>query len=70
MSDKKKWKPLQRSFLYELCELLCVRSETFGRNIFPALVPFGPSFSDEPEQSHDQTEGALNFTLNEAYKQI
>jgi len=56
MSEKKKWtqpKRFQKTFLYELCELLCVRSEAFGRNIFPALDRICPSFYDESEQSQD-----------------
>ena len=56
MSDKKKWthsKRFQKTFLYELCELLSVRSEDFARHIFPVLAELCPAFYEEQEHSQD-----------------
>ena len=56
MSDKKKWtqsKKCQKTFLYELCELLSVRSEDFASHIFPVLAQLCPAFYEDQEQSQD-----------------
>ena len=56
MSDKKKWtqsKKCQKTFLYELCELLTVRNEDFASHIFPALAQLCPAFYEDQEHSQD-----------------
>ena len=56
MCDKKKWtqsKRFQKTFLYELCELLSVRSEDFASHIFPVLAEICPTFYEEQEHYQD-----------------
>ena len=68
MSTQTKWRSqrFEKTYLYDLCELLSVRNEDFASHIFPALIQLCPSFYDEQPRDplqvtikHEGHEGSL-----------
>ena len=68
MSTQTKWRSqrFEKTYLYDLCELLSVRNEDFASHIFPALIQLCPSFYDEQPRDplqvtikHEGNEGSL-----------